>query len=800
MSDFLLELRCEEIPARMQLKASDDLARLFTERLAEAGLKPDSITSFVTPRRLALIAHGLPEQTEAVSEEFKGPRTSAPPQALEGFLRKTGLTRDQLEDRDGIWFAMVEKPGRATADVLAEAVSAVVAAFPWPKSMRWGNASVTTESLRWVRPLQGIVALLGEDLVEIAVDGINSGYATLGHRFHHPGAITIGSAHDYVEKLRACHVIVSHEERQHIIAEKAAALAAERGYGLVEDQGLVVENAGLTEWPVPLLGAFDPQFLEVPPEVIQLTLRINQKYFVLRDGAGKLAPAFVCTANIEAKDGGAAIVAGNGKVLAARLSDARFFWQQDRKTPLEDHAKKLERITFHEKLGTVADKVERVAKLARWLVEEGIIKPASVTPAQAGVSGDGAQPHEMPASAGMTKEMLADLAEQAARLCKADLVTDMVGEFPELQGLMGGYYARAEGLPDAVADAIRDHYKPVGQGDDVPTAPVTVAVSLADKLDTIVEFFSAQMPPTGSRDPFALRRSALGAILLMTENGIRLSLEAVVAVIEQVRPLAVIKNRPMPERPSWELSGAVDTVDLGTPGLAVLMKNGDIVAKVPYDQAKDGERLRAILGGRIPSFGSVLDFLADRLKVQQREAGVRHDLIDAVFALGGEDDLVRLLARVKALQAFVATEDGANLLTGYRRAANILKKESWDVPPETASEAGEEDPLAALDDPDVANAIRVHEHLPPAYTLEPAEAALGATLDAAEPAVDAAIAAEDFAAAMAALAALRAPIDAFFDSVTVNDADPAKRIARLTQLTRIRAAMHKVADFSRIEG
>jgi glycyl-tRNA synthetase beta chain len=374
MTDFLLELRCEEIPARMQLKASADLARLFTERLAEAGLKPEKITSFVTPRRLALIAHGLPAQTEAVSEEYKGPRTSAPPQALEGFLRKTGLTQDQLEDRDGIWFAVVEKPGRATAEVLAEAVPAVIRAFPWPKSMRWGDASTSTESLRWVRPLQGIVAILGEDLVEIEVEGIRSGYATLGHRFHHPGPITIGSAHDYAEKLRACHVIVSHEERQQIIAGKAAALAAERGYALVEDQGLVIENAGLTEWPVPLLGTFDPAFLEVPPEVIQLTLRINQKYFVLRDAEGRLAPAFICTANIEAKDHGAAIVAGNGKVLAARLSDARFFWEQDRKTTLAEHAAKLERITFHEKLGTLADRVDRIAKLARWLVEEGIVK------------------------------------------------------------------------------------------------------------------------------------------------------------------------------------------------------------------------------------------------------------------------------------------------------------------------------------------------------------------------------------------------------------------------------------------
>jgi glycyl-tRNA synthetase beta chain len=766
MTDFLLELRCEEIPARMQLKASADLARLFTERLAEAGLKPEKITSFVTPRRLALIAHGLPDRTEAVSEEYKGPRTSAPPQALEGFLRKTGLTQDQLEDRDGIWFAVVEKPGRATAEVLAEAVPAVIRAFPWPKSMRWGDASTSTESLRWVRPLQGIVAILGEDLVEIEVEGIRSGYATLGHRFHHPGQITIGSAHDYAEKLRACHVVVSHEERQQIIAGKATALAAERGYALVEDQRLVIENAGLTEWPVPLLGTFDPAFLEVPPEVIQLTLRINQKYFVLRDGDGKLAPAFICTANIEAKDHGAAIVAGNGKVLAARLSDARFFWEQDRKIPLVEHAAKLDRITFHEKLGTLADRVDRIAKLARWLVEEGIVK--SSPERGGGPRSGGGAPSVTPPGGDAPPSgedlSLADLAEQAARLCKADLVTEMVGEFPELQGLMGGYYARAEGLPDAVADAIRDHYKPVGQGDDVPTAPVTVAVSLADKLDTIAGFFMKGMKPSGSKDPFALRRAALGILAVTFANGLRGNLAAWLAEARQG-----FRNQDIPdERP----------------------------------QLPPAETLREELEQQYARVFmlDIRDFVADRLKVQQREAGVRHDLIDAVFALGGEDDLVRLLARVKALQSFVATDDGANLLTGYRRAANILKKESWDGNGEAGSQAGEEDPMAALDDDSVADAMRGHELLPPAYTLEPAEAALAGALDAAEPAVDAAIAAEDFAAAMAALAALRAPIDAFFDSVTVNDPDSAKRVARLTQLTRIRAAMHKVADFSRIEG
>lgn len=732
MTDFLLELRCEEIPARMQLKASEDLARLFTEELAKAGLKPESIDSFVTPRRLALIARNLPLETAAVSEEYKGPRTSAPAQALEGFLRKTGLTQDQLEDRDGVWFAVVNKPGRATAGVLAEAVPTVIRAFPWPKSMRWGAASQTTESLRWVRPLQGIVAILGDDLVDIEIEGVKSGYATLGHRFHHPGEITIGSAHDYVEKLRACHVIVSHQERQSIIEAKANEAAAAHGYTVIEDKGLIAENAGLTEWPVPLLGDFDPAFLEVPPEVIQLTLRINQKYFVLHDAAGKLAPAFICTANIEAKDGGAAIIAGNRKVLAARLSDARFFWEQDRKTKLEDHAKKLERITFHEKLGTVADKVERVAKLARWLVEEGIVKGAD-----------------------------ADQAEQAARLAKADLVTEMVGEFPELQGVMGGYYARAEGLSDAVADVIRDHYKPVGQGDDVPTAPVTVAVSLADKLDTLVGFFGIEQGPTGSKDPFALRRAALSVLRLLERNGLRLKLKKVhaFALSDHVYRHVFLHTKAL--------------ADVDTQTLAKFGFDPSKVTEMEWQAANLARpEIKSFVGAFASSDEVFLDFFADRLKVQQKEAGVRHDLIDAVFALGGEDDLVRLLARVNALQSFIATDDGTNLLAGYKRAANILKKEG----------------------------VETAEKVELTYVPEQAEADLIAALDAAEPRATAAVTAEDFGGAMAALATLRAPIDAFFESVTVNDADPAKRSARLALLARVRDAVHAVADFSKITG
>ena len=721
MSDFLLELRSEEIPARMQAGARADLEKLFRKQLDAAGLKAGDITVWSTPRRLALIARDLPLATEAVSEETKGPKTSAPEQALEGFLRKTGLTKDQLTERDGVWFAVTEKPGRATRDVLAEAIPAIIRAFPWPKSQRWGAASLSTESLRWVRPLSGIVAILGEDLVECEIGSVKSGYATRGHRFHCPGEITIGSANDYAEKLRACHVIVDHVEREAMVREKAKAAAEAAGLVLVEDEGLVIENAGLTEWPVPLLGRFDEAFLDVPPEVIQLTARVNQKYFICRDSAGKLANAFVCTANIEAKDGGAAIVDGNCKVLAARLSDARFFWEQDKKKPLAEQAQKLSRITFHEKLGTVADKVERVAKLAEWLAREGIV------------------PNCDPA-----------MSRQAAELCKADLVTEMVGEFPELQGLMGGYYARAEGLPDAVADAIRDHYKPVGQGDDVPTAPVTVAVALADKLDTIAGFFGRGLPPTGSKDPFALRRAALSILSLVQKNQLRLPLDA------------ALKNAQ-----DWMVQE----------------------------------------GGLTISLDEMAEFFADRLKVQQREAGVRHDLIDAVFALGGEDDLVRLLARVHALQAFVGTEDGTNLLAGYKRAANILKKEGFAANPNAGSEGegvvpptGEEDPLVLVDDPALEGVAAQFAHPECNYAREPAEQALVDALNSAEPQAAGAVAAEDFTAAMAALASLRAPIDAFFDQVTVNDADANKRSSRLALLDRFRAAVHKVADFSRIEG
>ncbi|WP_066663118.1 MULTISPECIES: glycine--tRNA ligase subunit beta [unclassified Sphingomonas] len=773
MTDFLLELRSEEIPARMQDKAREDLARLFTAELDKAGLKAGALVTYATPRRLTLIARDLPEQTAAVSEELKGPPADAPDAAVDGFLRKAGLTRDALKTRDvkgrATLFAVIDKPGRATTEVLAEAIPAIVRAFPWPKSMRWGEASLSTESLRWVRPLQGIVALLGESVVDCEVAGVQSGAVTAGHRFHHPDAITVRSAATYVDQLRDAYVIVDQNERRATIAVGAKLAANKAGLTLVEDEGLLIENAGLTEWPVPLLGRFDEAFLDVPPEVIQLTARVNQKYFVCTNADGKLANAFICTANIDAADGGDRIVAGNQKVLAARLSDARFFYETDRKTRLDDLHPKLEKIVFHEKLGTVADKVDRVAKLARWLVEEGIVAPA-----KAGAASDGAtqEPQAAPASAGATD--LATLAERAARLAKADLVTGMVGEFPELQGLMGGYYAAAQGEDPAVAAAIRDHYKPVGQGDDVPTAPVTVAVSLADKLDSLFQFFLIDEKPTGSKDPFALRRSAIAVAALVLQNGLRLPLRYLFDFSGDVESA---KFEQLPEA-AWTAKCGKTRADLAVAGF----------------EPENDEMARGMLFGWPVGLArdAVVDFLIDRLKVQQREAGVRHDLIDAVFALGGEDDLVRLLARVHALQAFMATEDGANLLAGYKRAANILKKEGF-VAPAQAGAAATSATLEPLAAPAFAGATL-------SYTPEPAEAALIAALDAAEPKAAAAVEAEDFEGAMAALATLRAPIDAFFTDVTVNDSDPAKRAARLALLARMRDAVHRVADFGKIEG
>jgi glycyl-tRNA synthetase beta chain len=775
MADFLLELLSEEIPARMQAKASADLARLFEAQIGEVGLKAEAVETYATPRRLTLIARGLPDRTEAVSEEIKGPRTAAPPQALEGFLRKTGLSQDQLVERDGIWFATIDTPGRDTAAVLTEAIPAIVRAFAWPKSMRWGGASISTESLRWVRPLQDIVALLGDRVVEFEIAGIKSGAATVGHRFHHPGTITIGSANDYAEKLRACHVILDPAERRRIIADGAARAATEAGLALIEDEGLTAENAGLTEWPVPLLGSFDPAYLDVPREVIQLTMRTNQKYFALAGKGGALAPNFVCVANIEASDGGAAIVEGNRKVLAARLSDAKFFWEQDLKVPLADQAKKLGEIVFHEKLGTLADKAERVARFAEWLVSERIVRADF------------------------------DEVSAAARLAKADLVTQSVGEFPELQGTLGSYLARAQGQSAAVADAIRDHYKPAGQGDDVPTDKVTVAVNIADKIDTLAAFFSIGEKPTGSRDPFALRRAALGFLQILTKAGLRIPLSHVLtqaAVLVVVSRLGALSSVTFPDLLDSDDHEHEITAEVGS----FTYRHGDhVVVRWKAELTPNIERGRII--EEVQDLAeAILDFLEDRLKVQQREAGVRHDLIDAVFACrnekgDGEDDLVRLLARVKALQGFVESAQGADLLAGYKRAANILKREGWGQPvaPAKAGVSGSEGAEANPKEVPAFAGMPGEEKIL-SYTPQIEESELDDALDAAEPKVKAAVEAEEYERAMAALASLRAPVDAFFDKVIVNDPDPARREVRLDLLARVREAVHRVADFSRIEG
>ncbi|NJC08370.1 glycyl-tRNA synthetase beta chain [Polymorphobacter fuscus] len=755
MSDFLLELASEEIPARMQAAAAEQLRTRLVDGLKAAGLPHGDVIADVTPRRLWLIARDVADASAAASEERKGPSASAPEAAIAGFLRSTGLTRDQLEERQTpkgvVLFAHIRTEGRPAAAILAELVPAIVRDFAWPKSMRWGAASAVAGSPRWVRPLTGIVALLDGEVVPCAVHGVTSGRVTRGHRIHAPEPIEIAGADSYAAQLRDGKVIVASAERRAVIEAGAAAVAAARGLVVRADAGLVAENAGLTEWPVPMLGAFDAAFLAVPPEVIQLTMRTNQKYFACEDAGGVLAPAFVCVANLEATDGGTAIVAGNERVLSARLADAKFFWDQDLKAELESFLPRLGDIVFHEKLGTVADKVARVAKLARWLVESGAITSplagevglGAAEPGEGG-AGDDPSPRSPSASRPLPqgeREELADLAEQAARLCKADLVSATVGEFPEVQGIAGAYLARAQGLDARVADAIRDHYKPVGQGDDVPTAPVSVAVALADKLDTLVEFFEVGEFPTGSRDPFALRRAALGVIAIVVKNELRLPLWDVVL----------------------ERFGAVHA------DLVTLSKVE--VGSAPADEVSPAVALvatKAVRNGRL------LSFFADRLKVQQRDAGVRHDLIDAVLA-NGIDDLVLALARVRALQLVLATEDGANLLAGVKRAANILRIEE-----------GKEEAFAPQSDA--------------ALFAEPAETALATALDTAVPAIADAVAREDFTAAMAALAGLRPAVDAFFDSVIVNAPDPAIRANRLGLLARLRAAANSVADFSKVEG
>lgn len=694
MPQLLLELFSEEIPARMQARACADLERLLMDRLTGAGFLPTGVKAFAAPRRLAAVVEGLPQRTADVTEERKGPRVGAPEQALAGFLRGAGLTDISqariVEDAKGVasYVADIVKPGRAAAEVIAEIVPEIIRAFPWPKSMRWGGGADNRlkwggepitwgdkeltwgePELRWVRPLRRILCAFDRQLVAFEVGGIASGLETEGHRIHGSGPFVAKDFDDYVAGLARNGVVLDSAERKARLLADARTLCAAQGLELVEDDGLANEVAGLVDDPVVLMGEMDPAFLDLPPEVITLTMRVNQKYFAVRDPAtGRLAPKFIVAANVRAEDGGKKIAAGNARVLSARLNDARHFWDLDRKTPLDDRVAKLDRIVFHEKLGSVGDKVRRIEALAR-----------EIAPLV------GADP---------------ELAARAARLCKADLVTEMVGEFPELQGVMGRYYAYAE--HPAVADAIRDHYKPLGPSDAVPTEPVAAAVALADKLDTLAGFFAIGEKPTGSGDPYALRRAALGVIRIVLGAGARLALS----------------------------------------------QRGD---------------------------ADLLAFLLDRLRVLLRDQGRRHDRIEAVLATG-DDDIVRIVARLDALDAGLGTDDGANLIAGWKRAANILKAEQ-----KKDAAAGD----GAVD---------------PARLREPAERALADALAAAVPAVEAAVGAEDFPRAMAALAALRQPIDAFFEAVLVNDPDPDVRRNRLALLAAVTHVSRSIADFSKLEG
>jgi glycyl-tRNA synthetase beta chain len=683
MAELLLELLSEEIPARMQARAAEDLKRLVGDGLKAAGIAFTDARVFVTPRRLALVVDGLPTARADVSDERRGPRVGAPDQAIQGFLKAAGVASlDQAEKRDTgkgeFWFAVLKKKGGPTAESLPGIIDAAMKALPWPKSMKWGSGTMT-----WVRPLQSIVALFDGKVLagEVAPGGqmapIRFGDTTRGHRFLSKGGIKVAGFADYVARLRAAHVILDPAERKKIVLAGAEKLCAEAQVALKADDGLLGEVAGLVEWPVPMLGTIDGQFMDVPPEVLIVSMKNHQRYFATTRSDGMLAGRFVVIANTVARDGGMAIVDGNERVLRARLSDAKFFWDQDRKLRLAERLPALKDIVFHAKLGTQADRIGRIARLA--------LEIAEYVP--------GAERAQV---------------EEAALLCKADLVTGMVGEFPELQGIMGRYYALSEELPVPVADAIGDHYAPAGPNDRCPSAPVSIAVALADKLDSLISFWSIGEKPTGSRDPFALRRAALGIIRIVVENGIRL---------------------PLTE----------------------FVKSEDLMA-----------------------------FLAERLKVQMREKGVRHDVVDAVFALGGEDDLVRLLAQVEAVQSFLGTEAGRNLLTAYGRAANIVRAE---------------------EKKDKALAARIADEPDAALLEQSEEKAVASALQEVERALAPALKAEDFAGAMKAFAGLRAPIDSFFEKVTVNVADkPDLRLNRLKLLNQIRATMDSVADFSRIEG
>ena len=733
MPELLIELFSEEIPARMQAGAASTLARLTGEALAP--LAPSAVQTFHGPRRIALAAT-VAANIPAASSIERGPRTTAPPQALDGFLRKHAATRDQLTDEAGHWVLTKATAATPAAALIATALPALLRRFPWPKSMRWGNGSLFT----WVRPLRRITCLLDGAVVPFALadntddgHGLVSGNQTEGHRFHAPGAFAVTGLADWQSALLSRHVIPDAAERRRRIETGIAALAAAENLTIVQDDGLLDEVAGLVEWPVTLLGRIDDAYMDLPPEVMQVSMRVNQRYFALRTASGAAAPRFAFAANIEAIDGGAAIIAGNERVLRARFSDARHFWDLDRRTPLADRVAALEGITFHAKLGTQAARVRRVEALARHI--------APMVGADPG------------------------FAARAAHLSKADLTTGMVGEFPELQGVMGGYYAAYDKEPTEVAAAVRDHYAPKGAADPAPSAPVTMAVALADKIDQLCAFIAISEMPTGSGDPYALRRAALGVIRIIRGSVIRL-------------PLRTVFERGV-GRVVQSLSGAVVTkaVVRASPLISSL-QDEDTKTRIwdalhhQYIPPDDEEQQQKETADRVDE---LLAFIADRLRVQLRAEGARHDVLAAIFAAGADDDLVRLLARTEAVAAFLASPEGADLLAGAKRAANILRIEDKKDGPHT----GPVDPTLLAD---------------------AAERTFAAALDRAIPDIEAAIAAERFADAMRALAQLRPDLDAFFDHVTVNAPDPATRANRLRLLSRFGAATLLAADFSKIEG
>jgi len=733
MPNLLLELFSEEIPARLQQRGADDLARLMTEALTKGGLSLGATQTFAGPRRIVFLAEDVPAHSAATVEERKGPRTSAPAKALEGFVKAAGLTSideaQVVKDPKGDYYlAKSEKPGRAAADIIAEAVPEIIRKFPWPKSMRWGAGR-----LRWIRPLHSILCLFDDKPVAFEVDGIKSGATTYGHRFlsgeniTQPKVVKVARISDYAESLLHAKVVIAGEHRAKAILEGARNAASDAGLALVEDHGLLAENAGLVEWPVVLSGKFDESFLDVPEEILMTSMKAHQKCFSLRsEKSGKLANHFILVSNLEAEDGGKAIVAGNERVIRARLSDAKFFWENDRGRPLDGLTALLGQVTFHEKLGTQLERVERIKALAREL--------APIV---------GADPVD---------------AERAAHLAKADLMSETVGEFPELQGIIGRYIALAQGEKAEVADAIAEHYKPQGPSDAVPTNPVSVAVALADKLDMLVGFWAIDEKPTGSKDPFALRRAALGVIRIVLENGLRVQLAALFSsALESIKPHEIANRSRLAAAEKFKAENPNATTITGM--------DVDLVVHSNFG----GRRVdrRAL---------DLLEFFADRLKVYLRDQGARHDLIDAVFALPGQDDLLMVVRRVEALGRFLETDDGKSLLALVRRALNILRIE-------------EKKEARAFDGESAAKLLKEKE-----------EKALASAVKAVGKDVRAALATEDFEAAMAALAKLRAPVDAFFDKVTVN-ADAADiRENRLTLLAQIRALTLDIADFSKIEG